>query len=294
MAAAIRLVRSFRAVLCMVFTGGGLWLAAGAVFVLLLFAPAAFTSTGAAVPALQAMICCALGQDGTQTEYIMPDALQLTSSASSQYLDTFLPVIAAFPAVPLLLDAQKSGYSRFCLLRAGRAPWLCGQLLAGWFAGGAALALGYLAMALPTLMLLPWQDITPAQLLVSSPFAALAPFLGAGAVVLARMVDLFLYGSFFSLPALVLVRRLRNNYLALCLPLLVRFLYDTLLTRFYRQALQDGAQSAAIQAADWFSANLAAAAAHPALPVWLWLLGGLGAALFFHCFLAEGEVDIGA
>ena len=118
----------------------------------------------------KAMICCALGQDGTQIEYIMPDALQLTSSASSQYLDTFLPVIAAFPAVPLLLDAQKSGYSRFCLLRAGRAPWLCGQLLAGWFCW--RLQRWHWAIwpwPCPTLMLLPWQDITPAQLLVSSP-----------------------------------------------------------------------------------------------------------------------------
>lgn len=294
MAPAVRLAHSFGATLRMVFTGSGLWLSASAAFVLLLLAPAAFSGTGAAVPVLQAMVSCALGQNSSQIDYIMPDALQLAIGASSQYLDTFLPVIAAFPTVPLLLDAQKSGYSRFCLLRAGRVPWLCGQLMAGWFSGGFALALGYLAMALPVLVLLPRQGILAEQLLAGSPFAALAPLLGGGAVILARLSDLFFYGAFFSLPALVLARRLRNSYLTLCLPLLLRFLYDTLLTRLYRQALQEGAQSAAMQAAGWFSSNLAAAATRPTGSVWLWLTGGLAAALFFHCFLAEGEVDTGA
>lgn len=294
MSPAARLARSFGVTLCMVFTGSGLWLSAGAAFALLMLSPAAFTYTGALVPVLQVLADCALGRSELALDYAMPGALQQISGASSQYLDTFLPVIAAFPTVPLLLDAQKSGYSRFCLPRAGRTPWLCGQLLAGWVSGGAALAMGYLAMATPVLALLPQGGVAAAQLLTGSPFAALEPFLGTGAVLLARLCDLFLYGAFFSLPALVLARRLRNGYLTLCLPLLLRFLYDTLLTRVYRQALQAGEMDAAMRAADWFSSSLSTAAMRPAWTLWLWLLGGLAAALFFHCFLAEGEVDIGA
>lgn len=167
------------------------------------------------------------------------------------------------------------------------------RLLLSWILGGMVMLIGYLGMALPVYLLLPAGDIPPEVFVSNSPLEGLVGILGTGTVIIGQAINQFFYGAFFALPALFLVRRLHNRYLVLCIPVLLRFLYDTLMTRPYREQLQIGNFEKAQWFANWFSTSLSTAVTQPNMWVWLWLLGGLGIVLVLNCIFAGFEVDIG-
>ena len=277
----------------MIFSSSGLWLAAATAFLLFLISPATVTQTGATVSIIQVLVVCVSQKDIANIGFVMPSAVNIIANAGSQYIATFLPVLAAFPSVPLLLEMQKSGFGRFAIMRQSKNSYLCSCIIAGWISGGMVMLIGYVGMALPVYLLLPAGDIPPEVFVSNSPLEGLVGILGTGTVIIGQAINQFFYGAFFALPALFLVRRLHNRYLVLCIPVLLRFLYDTLMTRPYREQLQIGNFEKAQWFANWFSTSLSTAVTQPNMWVWLWLLGGLGIVLVLNCIFAGFEVDIG-
>lgn len=280
-------------IFCMIFSSSGLWLAAATAFLLFLISPATVTQTGATVSIIQVLVVCVSQKDIANIGFVMPSAVNIIANAGSQYIATFLPVLAAFPSVPLLLEMQKSGFGRFAIMRQSKNSYLCSCIIAGWISGGMVMLIGYVGMALPVYLLLPAGDIPPEVFVSNSPLEGLVGILGTGTVIIGQAINQFFYGAFFALPALFLVRRLHNRYLVLCIPVLLRFLYDTLMTRPYREQLQIGNFEKAQWFANWFSTSLSTAVTQPNMWVWLWLLGGLGIVLVLNCIFAGFEVDIG-
>lgn len=284
---------NLKMIFCMIFSSSGLWLAAATAFLLFLISPATVTQTGATVSIIQVLVVCVSQKDIANIGFVMPSAVNIIANAGSQYIATFLPVLAAFPSVPLLLEMQKSGFGRFAIMRQSKNSYLCSCIIAGWISGGMVMLIGYVGMALPVYLLLPAGDIPPEVFVSNSPLEGLVGILGTGTVIIGQAINQFFYGAFFALPALFLVRRLHNRYLVLCIPVLLRFLYDTLMTRPYREQLQIGNFEKAQWFANWFSTSLSTAVTQPNMWVWLWLLGGLGIVLVLNCIFAGFEVDIG-
>ena len=280
-------------IFCMIFSSSGLWLAAATAFLLFLISPATVTQTGATVSIIQVLVVCVSQKDIANIGFVMPSAVNIIANAGSQYIATFLPVLAAFPSIPLLLEMQKSGFGRFAIMRQSKNSYLCSCIIAGWISGGMVMLIGYVGMALPVYLLLPAGDIPPEFFVSNSPLEGLVGILGTGTVIIGQAINQFFYGAFFALPALFLVHRLHNRYLVLCIPVLLRFLYDTLMTRPYREQLQIGNFEKAQWFANWFSTSLSTAVTQPNMWVWLWLLGGLGIVLVLNCIFAGFEVDIG-
>ena len=284
---------NLKMIFCMIFSSSGLWLAAATAFLLFLISPATVTQTGATVSIIQVLVVCVSQKDIANIGFVMPSAVNIIANAGPQYIATFLPVLAAFPSVPLLLEMQKSGFGRFAIMRQSKNSYLCSCIIAGWISGGMVMLIGYVGMALPVYLLLPAGDIPPEVFVSNSPLEGLVGILGTGTVIIGQAINQFFYGAFFALPALFLVRRLHNRYLVLCIPVLLRFLYDTLMTRPYREQLQIGNFEKAQWFANWFSISLSTAVTQPNMWVWLWLLGGLGIVLVLNCIFAGFEVDIG-
>ena len=284
---------NLKMIFCMIFSSSGLWLAAATAFLLFLISPATVTQTGATVSIIQVLVVCVSQKDIANIGFVMPSAVNIIANAGSQYIATFLPVLAAFPSVPLLLEMQKSGFGRFAIMRQSKNSYLCSCIIAGWISGGMVMLIGYVGMALPVYLLLPAGDIPPEVFVSNSPLEGLVGILGTRTVIIGQAINQFFYGAFFALPALFLVRRLHNRYLVLCIPVLLRFLYDTLMTRPYREQLQIGNFEKAQWFAHWFSTRLSTAVTQPNMWVWLWLLGGLGIVLVLNCIFAGFEVDIG-
>ena len=284
---------NLKMIFCMIFSSSGLWLAAATAFLLFLISPATVTQTGATVSIIQVLVVCVSQKDIANIGFVMPSAVNIIANAGSQYIATFFPVLAAFPSVPLLLEMQKSGFGRFAIMRQSKNSYLCSCIIAGWISGGMVMLIGYVGMALPVYLLLPAGDIPPEVFVSNSPLEGLVGILGTGTVIIGQAINQFFYGAFFALPALFLVRRLHNRYLVLCIPVLLRFLYDTLMTRPYREQLQIGNFEKAQWFANWFSTSLSTAVTQPNMWVWLWLLGGLGIVLVLNCIFAGFEVDIG-
>ena len=284
---------NLKMIFCMIFCSSGLWLAAATAFLLFLISPATVTQTGATVSIIQVLVVCVSQKDIANIGFVMPSAVSIIANAGSQYIATFLPVLAAFPSVPLLLEMQKSGFGRFAIMRQSKNSYLCSCIIAGWISGGMVMLIGYVGMALPVYLLLPSGDISPEVFVSNSPLEGLVGILGTSTVIIGQAINQFFYGAFFALPALFLVRRLHNRYLVLCIPVLLRFLYDTLMTRPYREQLQIGNFEKAQWFANWFSTSLSTAVTQPNMWVWLWLLGGLGIVLVLNCIFAGFEVDIG-
>ena len=152
---------NLKMIFCMIFSSSGLWLAAATAFLLFLISPATVTQTGATVSIIQVLVVCVSQKDIANIGFVMPSAVNIIANAGSQYIATFLPVLAAFPSVPLLLEMQKSGFGRFAIMRQSKNSYLCSCIIAGWISGGMVMLIGYVGMALPVYLLLPAGDIPP-------------------------------------------------------------------------------------------------------------------------------------
>lgn len=283
--------------------GYGMWMAVAASAFLFLTATVAVDGGGRSYSALQALFLVRgeWGQENMSLSLLNLSGIRTLEQ--SAYLLTFLPAVAAFPGVPFLLDERKSGMGRYAVSRSGRLPHYIGQVLAVWLCGGLAVLLGYLIAAVPVLIVFfhtgemaELQDPELFELVVMSQntFSGLYPALGDVAFLLSYAVDMFLYGAFFSLPAVVMAGILRNKYLVLCFPVILLFFYNTVWKKIFQYyfTLQDDRMIEIV--GNWESSLLGSAATVPTLGKWMWIVLGLGITAVLYSFLMERRLDCGA
>ena len=201
------------------------------------FDPAA--QTGCSV--LQAILHLSPAEMLQSTDYCWYHAIECGTEG---WLPLFLPLLAAFPFVPLSCDERESRAIRLSCIRLNRRAYSAGSLLSAMLAGGLAVMTGFLLFAAAALLIFPQASAYSAELRSSYEwcFPTIFPFfpvLGYPYLLLLRAVSCFLYGAAAAAPAFLLTGLLKNPYLTVTIPFFLRYLLTELYGKLYLKVYQD-------------------------------------------------------
>lgn len=209
-------------------------------------------------------------------------------NACSGWFSLFAPIIAAFCFVPTVCTERGEKAVRFQIFRTTRLKYSLSQFFSGVISGGAAISLGYIIFAALVMGLFP--DIGEmsefaADVLLETTFDL--PY---------QILKMFLFGAFWSIPAMFLTSVLNNKYLIMCIPFFLKYG----LKQLHQKISQD-----AFSAVNTDKNAIALAnAINPDGILWVynetrlvtWLVFGISAALMFAAFIIinRKRVDCGA
>lgn len=141
--------------------------------------------------------------------------VMVMNSACSGWLTLFVPIITAFCFVPRICAERDGNAVRFQIFRSSALKYHISQFFSGVISGGLAVALGYTVFCGIVCILFP--DISE-----MSAFAA-AMLDGNSFVFALKLLSIWLYGVFWSIPAMFCTSVLRNKYLIMCIPFFVKY-----------------------------------------------------------------------
>ncbi len=164
-------------------------------------------------------------------------------NASGGWLPMFIPILAALPVMVQVCD-ESEGLVRMAITRSDRISFFASRVFTGMLVGGLSILVGYLVFAGIIYVFFPRMGEYPAQNqeYFASIFKNNSPFganWGEGQWMLLRLLEVFLYGAVWALPALLCTVVTVNKYLVVCLPFLVKYLADQICTRMTLQAYAD-------------------------------------------------------
>lgn len=216
------LLVSFRKIM----TSRGFWLCAG-MTVLLLFSAEVYTDydTQNRYSVFRALTDLS-GEK--MTSHFELCNIMVTQNARGGWFTMFAPIIAAFCFVPLMCSEREENAVRFQIFRTTKFKYSVTEFLSGAIAGGLAMTLGYLVFSGGAMLLFPGiSEMTVDQLgmLKDVPFDF--PKLA---------LEVFLYGGFWSIPAMFCTSILRNKYLVMCIPFFVKYAITQVCQKILRNA----------------------------------------------------------
>ena len=161
--------------------------------------------------------------------------------SSSSTLDIFIPIIAALPYIPLFLDERNSGLIRSCIYRTGKLRYYLSKFVSSLIGGGCAIALGYMIFGVLIFFLFPSKNEYSVNLSQmydcvitncgSSSLTSIYNKFGEIAIIIPQILSMFLYGAIATLPAFILSSLLRNKYLLMCIPFILKYMYDQIILK---------------------------------------------------------------
>lgn len=158
-------------------------------------------------------------------------AYQMLSKATGGWLATFIPIVAAFPFLPLLCDESTSKNVRYSVHRGTKASFLAGRFLTAMVSGGFAVLCGFALFAGAVYLMFPNIGAYAPELRETAEWwiagtYPLFPMFGYPHLVALDFIEMFLYGAFFAVPALLVSAFLKNKYFVLCIPFFFKYLVN--------------------------------------------------------------------
>ncbi|MGN0670890.1 MAG: hypothetical protein ACI4JZ_10110, partial [Oscillospiraceae bacterium] len=199
-------MRSFFVSLRKNVTSLGFWLCVG-MTVLLLFAAEVYFDFGTQTrySVFRALTNLSREELANHFELCSTTVIQ---NARGGWFTLFAPIIAAFCFVPTMCAEREQNAVRFQVFRTTKLNFHITQFLSGVISGGLAMALGYIIFAAAAFALFPSvSEMKSAEMLQDVNFNLFELTLGV-----------WLFGAFWSIPAMFLTSVLRNKYLILCIP----------------------------------------------------------------------------
>lgn len=146
----------------------------------------------------------------------------IIGKALTGYSAMALPITAALPFVTSFIAERNSGNMRYTIVRAGRIRYYISKLFSALLSGGLAVLIGVSLFAVLVYILFP----------NTQPTEILEYYLpnGAFSVLFSKTAGAFSYGAASVLPAFFLCSFCTNTYIILCVPFLLKFIYETVLS----------------------------------------------------------------
>ena len=146
----------------------------------------------------------------------------IIGKALSGYAAMALPITAALPFVMSFISERSSGNMRFTVIRTGRVKYYLSKFFSALLSGGLAVWLGVNLFAVLVYILFPHTQ-SPEMLADYIPN-------GVFSMLLRTAAGAFGYGAISILPAFFLCSFCTNSYIILCVPFLLKFIYETILS----------------------------------------------------------------
>lgn len=247
-----------------IFTSRGFWLCVG-MTVLLLFAAEVYTDyfTQDRYSVFRALT--SLSREELCAEMDLCNIVVIRN-ARLGWFALFAPIITAFCFVPTMCAEREENAVRFQIFRSTKLKYSVTEFLSGVIAGGTAVTLGYVVFSGAAVVLFPG---------ISEMTGYGAELIGNVTEVFPKMaLEMFLFGAFYSVPAMFLTSVLRNKYLIMCIPFFAKYALA--------QSVQKLSQNAAADFENIDEGMLKFAnTINPDGLLWITSLHSLGAALLF-------------
>lgn len=194
-------------------TSLGFWLCVG-MTVLLLFAAEVYYDYGtqSRYSVFRALTDFSREELANHIELCSANVVQ---NARSGWFTLFAPIIAAFCFVPIICAEREEKAARFQIFRTTKLKYSISQFFSGVVSGGIAISLGYIIFAIFVIILFPNMKIIsefPEDLMQD-----------ISQILLPLTLKVFVFGAFWSVPAMFLTSVLRNKYLILCIPFFLKY-----------------------------------------------------------------------
>lgn len=150
----------------------------------------------------------------------------------SGYAAMALPITAALPFVMSFISERSSGNMRFTVIRTGRVKYYLSKFFSALLSGGLAVWLGVNLFAVLVYILFPHTQ-SPEMLANYIPN-------GVFSMLLRTAAGAFAYGAISILPAFFLCSFCTNSYIILCVPFLLKFIYETILSTVQTNSVAAG------------------------------------------------------
>ncbi|MCH5196990.1 MAG: hypothetical protein J1F28_09755 [Oscillospiraceae bacterium] len=162
--------------------------------------------------AIRALLDLDRAELAKQTEF---ENIMVMSNARNGWITLFVPIITAFCFV-LQVCAERAGNAvRYGICRSSKIKYNLSRCFSGIVSGGLALALGYAIFCGLVFFMFPnasEMSEFSAQAMENSRFDFLKAMLG-----------MWLYGAFWSIPAMFCTSVMRNKYLIICIPFFLKY-----------------------------------------------------------------------
>lgn len=145
------------------------------------------------------------------------------------WLSMFIPVVSAFTFVPVVCDEYNYSAVRFSIFRTSKIKYYTSKFMTGCISGGMAVLTGYIIYIIIIYALFPdisqyavdKRELFEKGLLFSYPkFQSM----GYGYLLTVKCTEVFLYGIFSSVPAVMFTGLMKNRYLVMCIPFLMKYM----------------------------------------------------------------------
>lgn len=156
----------------------------------------------------------------------------------------FIPIVAAFPIIPLICDERNSKFRRITAFRTTKFSYNTGSYLAAMISGGLAVLAGFLLFAIIVFVIFP--DINNFNISLRESFEwwipETYPFFtkfGYPYLIGLKFLEIFLFGSFSAIPAFILTSVMKNKYLIICTPFFVKYMITQTYSKLYMSVYKD-------------------------------------------------------
>lgn len=143
--------------------------------------------------------------------------------AAGSWVTLFAPVVSAFAFIPTFRDEMSSGYLRFRIPRVGKQNYYIAKFLSCSLCGAFVFFLSYFLYVMTALICLPFQA-SQLQELVGDHVLFLLII-----KILKCSIQFLCYGFFWGGFTIAFASFLRNKYLILCIPFMLKYIYSQLL-----------------------------------------------------------------
>ncbi len=158
--------------------------------------------------------------------------LTVLGKYGGEWFSSFMPIAVTFAFIPVFSDERKSGNIRFSICRESRFSFCLSKLSSAFISAGLAAALAFLLYAAIVFMLFPAsQDVELA--------AVYMPY-GVTVKLALTAAKLFLFGGISSMPVLALFSFIKNKYIVMCLPFMLRYITAQAYSSFSIELLSSG------------------------------------------------------
>ena len=143
------------------------------------------------------------------------------------WLSMFVPIVAAFGYIPLLCDEQSSKTVRYSIFRTNKLQFCMGKFISALLTGGLIVFVGYAVYGLFVWITFPNLGQYSEEL------RNLLELKGLSEPITLKLLLMFVYGCIWAVPAFLLSGFMKNKYLIICLPFIVKYALNQTIQRLY-------------------------------------------------------------
>ncbi len=145
------------------------------------------------------------------------------------WLTMFIPIVSSFAFIPVFCDERSSGYLRFEVHRSGNKRMYFSKLVSSFLSGGLAVSIGYILFGIVIFIFFPSLSKYDSSFYKDNIFAL---YNGKTLLNILKLVaQMFLFAGFWALPAFALSSVIKNKYVLLCVPFMLKYIYDQVITK---------------------------------------------------------------